>query len=92
MNENQEQPESMSLLDTMLEIVNESLAETQIPDTGMKEETLDSILKIITLDVLEAMGKPDTEREFVLCSTLIAQVYLNTLQEVYIKKLKGEVS
>jgi len=88
MNENQEQLGEISLLDAMLEIVKESISETPLPDTGMQDNDLASILSMLTLDVLEAMGKPDTEREFVLCSTLIAQVYLNTLQEIYIDSLK----
>jgi len=88
MNENQEQLGEISLLDAILEIVKESISETPLPDTGMQDKDLTSILSMLTLDVLEAMGKPDTEREFVLCSTLIAQVYLNTLQEVYIDSLK----
>lgn len=88
MNENQEQLGEISLLDAMLEIVKESISETPLPDTGMQDKDLSSILSMLTLDVLEAMGKPDTEREFVLCSTLIAQVYLNTLQEIYIDSIK----
>lgn len=91
MNENQEQPGELSLLDAMLEIVKESISETPLPETGMQDKDLESILRMLTLDVLEAMGKPDTEREFVLCSTLIAQVYLNTLQEVYIVNLKEKI-
>lgn len=86
-NESKETP----LVQTMVDIVQESILETAVPRTGMSLESLDSILRILTLDVLETLGKPDTEREFVLYSTLISQVYLNTLQDIYIKSLQEEM-
>jgi hypothetical protein len=91
MTDKQEEDQTIPLVESMIEIVKESISDSPLPDTGLPKENLESILWMLTVDILESLGAPDTEREFVLTSTVIAQVYLNTLQEIQISNLKEKL-